>query len=65
MAEIEIGVMNKQCLDRRIGDIDTLRDQVAAWETRRNDDGATIKWLFSVVDARIKMVRAYPKLNQS
>lgn len=65
MAEIEIGVLNKQCLDRRIGDVDTLRAEVEAWETRRNQDGATIRWLFSAEDARAKLGRAYPKINQS
>lgn len=65
MAEIEIGVMNKQCLDRRIGDMDTLRVEVAEWERRRNNARATIRWLFSVADARKKMGRAYPLANQS
>lgn len=65
MAEIEIGNLNKQCLDRRIGDMDTLRAEVAAWEDRRNREGATIRWLFSAEDARRKLARAYPKLNLS
>ena len=42
MDEIEIGVLNKRCLDRRIGDMDTLRTEVEAWQSRRNDDGATM-----------------------
>ena len=65
MAEIEIGAMNKQCLDRRIPDMDTLRTEVEAWVQARNLAGATIRWLFSVADARSKMGRAYPKFNQS
>lgn len=65
MAEIEIGVLNKQCLNRRIGDMDTLRDEVAAWQDRRNDQGATIRWLFSVEDARRKMGRTYPAIAAS
>lgn len=65
MAEIEIGVLNKQCLDRRIGDFETLRAEVDAWETRRNEEGATIRWLFSAEDARTKLGRVYPKFNQS
>lgn len=64
MAEIEIGSLNKQCLDRRIGDFDTLRAEVDAWVARRNADGATIRWLFSVEDARKKMGRAYPDLTK-
>ena len=60
MAEIEIGVLSRECLDRRIPDFDTLRNETAAWESRRNAEGATIRWLFSVEDARRKMPRAYP-----
>jgi transposase len=65
MAEIEIGCLNKQCLDRRIGDMETLRAEVAAWVELRNAEGATIRWLFSSEDARTKLGRAYPKLNLS
>jgi transposase len=61
MAEIEIGCLNKQCLDRRIPDMATLKSEVAAWEDERNRMGATIRWLFSAEDARKKMGRAYPK----
>jgi hypothetical protein len=65
MAEIEIGVLSKQCLDRRIGTMEALRAEAKAWEDRRNTEGATIRWLFSAEDARRKMARAYPKFNQS
>lgn len=65
MAEIEIGVLSTECLDRRIPDMETLQRETAAWENRRNDEGATIRWLFSVEDARTKMARAYPALKQS
>ncbi len=60
MVEIEIGVMVKQCLDRRIPDKQTLMRETARWERRRNDDGACIKWMFTVDRARAKMGRAYP-----
>lgn len=60
MVEIEIGVMKKQCLDRRIGDRDVLREELAVWERARNDAGAHIDWLFTVEKARAKMGRAYP-----
>ena len=60
MVEIEIGVLSQQCLRRRIGDIDTLRAEVDAWERRRNQEGASIRWMFGVDDARRKMRRAYP-----
>jgi transposase len=60
MVEIEIGVLSKQCLARRIGDRQTLERHVDAWLQRRNESGATIRWMFSVEDAREKMTRAYP-----
>lgn len=61
MVEIEIGVMVKQCLDRRIPDKQTLISEIAAWETQRNEEKATIKWLFSLEKARLKLRRSYPK----
>ena len=61
MVEIEIGVMKKQCLDRRIGDRDVLRGEIAAWECARNSERARIEWLFTVEKAREKLGRAYPK----
>ncbi len=60
MVEIEIGVLSKQCLDRRIPDKETLTREVGAWERRRNAEGATIRWLFTVEKARQKMGAAYP-----
>lgn len=65
MAEIEIGSLNKQCLDRRIGDLDPLRAEVDAREARRNEERATIRWLFPAEDARVKLGRAYSRVNQS
>ena len=61
MVEVEIGVMNRQCLDRRIGDMDALRSELLAWETARNAEGATIRWLFDIDKARVKLGRAYPQ----
>ena len=61
MVEIEIGVMKKQCLDRRIGAREVLRRELAAWELNRNRNRARIKWLFTVDKAREKMGRAYPE----
>jgi DDE superfamily endonuclease len=60
MAEIELSVLQRQCLDRRIPDEETLKREVAAWEQRRNDEKATIDWRFSVTDAREKLKRLYP-----
>jgi transposase len=60
MVEIEIGVMVRQCLDRRIPDKATLVSEVAAWNRRRNRERARINWLFTVQRAREKLGRAYP-----
>jgi transposase len=60
MVEIEIGVLVRQCLDRRIGDKSTLTAEVVKWEQRRNRERARIEWLFTVDRAREKLGRAYP-----
>ena len=61
MVEIEIGAISRQCLDRRIADIDILREEVAACVASRNHDGCRIKWMFDVEAARTKMARHYPQ----
>ena len=61
MVEIEIGVMVRQALDRRIADKATLVSEIAAWELRRNAEKARIKWMFTVDRAREKLGRAYPQ----
>jgi transposase len=61
MVEIEIGVMVRQCLDRRIGDKPTLIAEITKWEQRRNRERARIDWLFTVDRAREKLGKAYPK----
>ena len=63
MVEIEIGNMNRQCLDRRIDSMDLLESELAAWETRRNRERASINWMFDVDKARTKLHRAYDKLT--
>lgn len=63
MVEIEIGNMNRQCLDRRIDSMDLLESELAAWETRRNQERASINWMFDVDKARTKLHRAYDKLT--
>ena len=60
MAEIELSILQRQCLDRRIPDEATLKREVAAWEERRNKEQATIDWRFSITDAREKLQRLYP-----
>ena len=63
MVEIEIGNMNQQCLNRRMGNRDFLISELAAWESRRNEKNATIRWMFDVDSARTKLNRAYEKLT--
>jgi len=60
MAEIELSVLGRQCLDRRIEDQATLVSEVAAWESARNAARTGINWRFTAADARIKLKRLYP-----
>jgi hypothetical protein len=61
MAEIEIGVLKAQCLERRIDDRERLAREIAAWERKRNAAGARVTWMFTTDKARAKMGRAYPE----
>ncbi len=63
IAECELSVLARQCLDRRIPDKTTLEEEAAAWETRRNAARVTVDWQFTTVDARIKLKRLYPVLK--
>ena len=60
MAEIELNVLNGQCLNRRIDSIEEVQREVAAWEKHRNNKNAKINWQFTTEDARIKLLRLYP-----
>ncbi len=60
MAEIELSVLQRQCLARRLPDEATLVHEIAAWEKQRNEQQATIDWRFSIADAREKLKRLYP-----
>ena len=60
MAEIEIGVMVRQCLDRRIPDQSVLQREVGAWQHQRNQDAIRVDWRFTTEDARIKLKSLYP-----
>jgi predicted AAA+ superfamily ATPase len=62
MAEIELSILKGQCLDRRIADMTTMRAEVAAWESDRNNRTKKISWQFTASDARVKLKRLYPKL---
>ena len=63
MAETELSVLTKQCLDRRIGDADELRAEVAAWESARNTAKCRVDWQFTTTDARVKLKRLYPSIQ--
>ena len=63
MAEIELNVLIKQCLDRRIDNLDEVQDEVAAWQNRRNNAQSRIDWQFTSPNARIKLKRLYPTLD--
>ena len=63
LAEIELSVLEEQCLDRRIPDIETLKRETNAYEKQRNADKATIDWRFTAADARKKLQRLYPSIS--
>ena len=60
MAEIELSVLNRQCLDRRIPDMDSLKQEIKAWEESRNEKSNSVNWRFTTADARIKLKKLYP-----
>lgn len=63
--EIEISVLSRQCLERRIADIEILRQEIEAWEEQRNYQKVKIDWRFAASDARVKFQRFYPDLDLS
>jgi hypothetical protein len=63
MAEIELSVLSRQCLDRRIGDAETLCNEIQAWKQQRNTASKSIDWQFTTADARIKLKRLYPVIQ--
>jgi len=62
MAEIELSILGRQCLNRRILDRETLQREVTAWERERNARAAKMQWRFTAEDARIKLKHLYPTL---
>jgi len=64
MAEIELNVLMGQCLNRRIDNIETMKKEVKAWQTHRNNKKAKIKWQFTCDDARVKLLKLYPSINE-
>jgi hypothetical protein len=63
MAETEIGIMNRQCLDRRLDSVEQIATEVAAWEERRNAGKARIHWTFTLAVARQKLRKLYPTIE--
>jgi transposase len=63
MAEIELGVLIRQCLTRRIADKATLETEVNAWQTERNAKVVKVDWRFTTADARIKLKHLYPVIH--
>ena len=63
MAEIELSVLGRQCLQRRLPDVATLQTETAAWETTRNDHASPVDWRFTTADARIRLKRLYPSIK--
>lgn len=61
IAEIELSAQARQCLDRRINDLDTLNTELTAWQTATNTDQRQVHWQFTTTDARIKHRHLYPK----
>jgi hypothetical protein len=64
MAEIELSVLGRQCLNRRVPDFAMLQAEVAAWQQRRDGLDSRIDWRFTTADARIKLRRLYPKIQE-
>jgi transposase len=63
MAEIELSVLSRQCLNRRIPDQQALIAEIAAWQANRNRTEATVHWQFTTADARTKLAKLYPVIE--
>jgi hypothetical protein len=59
-----LSVLGRQCLSRRLPDFATLEAEVAAWQDRRNATATTVDWRFTTDDARIKLKRLYPSIQE-
>ena len=64
IAEIELSVLSRQCLDQRVPDFEALEAEVEAWQERRNVEGCKVDWRFTTADARIKLKRLYPSFEK-
>jgi len=65
IAECELSVFAKQCLDRRIPDLDTLAEEARAWHRKRNAENKAVDWQFTTEDARVKLKKLYPQFQMS
>lgn len=63
VAEIELSVLAKQCLDRRLGTAEELKKEVGAWVQERNRDQSRVVWKFTTADARVKLRHLYPQFE--
>lgn len=63
MVEIEFSVLTHQCLNRRIPDMKTMKQEITAWQEERNRQQATVNWRFTTQDARVKLMRLYPQIT--
>jgi DDE superfamily endonuclease len=63
VAEIELSVLSRQCLDRRIGKLEVLQSEIRAWQQKRNQASKPVDWQFTTAEARIKLKRLYPVIQ--
>jgi DDE superfamily endonuclease len=63
VAESELSILDRQCLDRRLDATDMVRSEVGAWEARRNEAKVAMNWRFTIADARVKLKRVYPSIK--
>ena len=63
VAESELSILDRQCLDRRLDATDMVRSEVGAWEAQRNEARITMNWRFTIADARVKLKRVYPSIK--
>jgi hypothetical protein len=64
MAEIELGILGRQCLARRIDNVEALRRETTTWNLQRNSASTKVNWQFTTADARIKLRKLYPSIEQ-
>jgi hypothetical protein len=63
MVEIELSVLVRQCLKRRVPDMETLKREAGAWCEERNRSGTSVDWRFTTEDARSKLRKLYPSID--